>query len=221
MSASSDSEPRTSHGTPTRLDQFLRFPPLSLVLLFGPAWIAVTLANALADSLYGLVSALIGPLLDRLNALPAPLAATLGGDYGIVAMLPFLLLYALPTILAFTVLIETYKTTGLAERLSANLHGWLRPFGLGGHDLVRVVMGFGCNVPAIAATRSCTTCSGCVRLRDLLRLRLLLSATRHTRRIRGVWSHLARPSLPRTARSHDPNLPALDHACSATQSSQR
>ncbi len=141
------------------LERIVGFAPLSLFLLFGPAWVAVTQANALADRFYDSVGALLDPLLGWLNALPAPLAATLGGDYGVVAMFPFLLLYALPTILIFTGLISVYKSTGLIDRLSYGLHPWLKPFGLGGRDLVRVVMGFGCNVPAVVATRSCNSCS--------------------------------------------------------------
>ena len=47
----------------------------------------------------------------------------------------------------------------MIDLLSYGLHAWLKPFGLGGRDLVRVVMGFGCNVPAIVATRSCSSCS--------------------------------------------------------------
>ncbi|MEM8868707.1 MAG: nucleoside recognition domain-containing protein [Verrucomicrobiota bacterium] len=140
-------------------ERALHFAPLSLLLLFGPAWFAVMQANALADRFYDSLDASLGPLLDWFNALPAPLAAILGGDYGVFAMLPFLLLYALPTIIVFAGLIEIFKTTGLIERLSYALHPWLRPFGLGGRDLVRVVMGFGCNVPAVVATRSCASCS--------------------------------------------------------------
>ena len=141
------------------LERLLSFAPLSLLLLFAPACYAVIQANALADALYGIVSKTFEPLLACLHLLPAPLAATLGGDYGVFAMLPFLLLYALPTIITFTVLIEIYKTSGLIDRLSSALYPWLRPFGLAGRDLVRVVMGFGCNVPAVVATRSCSSCS--------------------------------------------------------------
>ena len=141
------------------LEGALSFAPLSLLLLFAPACYAVIQANAFADALYGTVSKTFEPLLAWLHLLPAPLAATLGGDYGVFAMLPFLLLYALPTIITFTVLIEIYKTTGLIDRLSSALYPWLRPFGLAGRDLVRVVMGFGCNVPAVVATRSCSSCS--------------------------------------------------------------
>jgi len=149
--------PRPSLGL--ALEKTVGFAPLSLLLLFGPAWIAVTQANALADRWFDLVGALLEPLLSWLNALPAPLAATLGRDYGVVAMFPFLLLYALPTILIFSGMIAIYKSTGLIDRLSYGLHPWLRPFGLGGRDLVRVVMGFGCNVPAVVSTRSCSGCS--------------------------------------------------------------
>ena len=142
-----------------KLERVVGFAPVSFLLLFGPAWIAVTQANALADYLYGSVRALMEPCMNWLAGLPAPLVASLAGDYGVVAMFPFLLLYALPTILVFTGLIAIYKSTGLIDRLSHGLHPWLRPFGLGGRDLVRVVMGFGCNVPAVVATRSCSSCS--------------------------------------------------------------
>lgn len=142
------------------MERVMGFMPLSLLLLFGPALIAVTQANAFADRFYDSVGTLLGPVVGWLNdTLPAPLAAMLGGDYGVVTMFPFLLLYALPTILIFSVLIAIYKSSGLIDRLSYSLHSWLKPFGLGGRDLVRVVMGLGCNVPAVHATRSCPSCS--------------------------------------------------------------
>ena len=145
----------------TSLESLLELPPVSLLLLFAPAWIAVTHANLLADQLYESLYKIVEKPLQWINTLPAPLSSMLGGDYGVVAMFPFLLLYALPTIFIFTLLISIYKTTGLIDRLSQGLHRWLRPFALSGRDLVRVVMGFGCNVPAILATRSCCSHSRC------------------------------------------------------------
>lgn len=144
-----------------KIEKALEFAPLSLLLLFGPAWIAVTQANSLADRFYDTVGSVLNPLLSWLESLPGPLSATLGGDYGVVAMFPFLLLYALPTILIFTGLVAIYKSTGLIDHLSYGLHPWLKPFGLGGRDLVRIVMGFGCNVPAVIATRSCSSSTRC------------------------------------------------------------
>ena len=139
--------------------QALGFSPVSLLLLLGPAWLAVTQANNLANKLYDPLMNRLQASLAWLNELPSAWPALLAGDYGIVAMLPFLVLYALPTIVIFSGLLAVYKYTGLIDHLSYGLHSWLKPFGLGGRDLVRIVMGFGCNVPAIVATRSCSSCS--------------------------------------------------------------
>ena len=98
-------------------------------------------------------------MLARIAEWPGLPAALFGGDYGLVAMFPFLILYAAPTILVFSAILAIYKSSGLIDRLSVALHPWLRPFGIGGRDLVRVVMGFGCNVPAVIASRACHTCS--------------------------------------------------------------
>ncbi len=43
--------------------------------------------------------------------------------------------------------------------MNAALHPWSKCIGLSGRDLVRVVMGFGCNVPAVIGTRACSCCS--------------------------------------------------------------
>jgi Fe2+ transport system protein B len=134
-------------------------PFVALNLLLVPAWIAVQNANSFADRLYTPVADFLNPLLDRIAAFPVPLNHVLGGSYGFVAMLPFLVLYALPTVLAFAIILGAYKASGLIDRLTVSLHPIIRPFGLAGRDLVRVVMGFGCNVPAIISTRSCSNIS--------------------------------------------------------------
>jgi len=134
-------------------------PLAAAFLLLLPTVIAVTQANRFADWLAHPLTAGIAPFQNWIERAPPPVAALFAGDYGLVAMFPFLLLYALPTILIFSTLLALYKSTGLINRLSLTLHPWLRPFGLGGRDLVRVVMGFGCNVPAVIASRSCASCS--------------------------------------------------------------
>jgi len=144
--------------------RFLSFPLASLALLFAPSWIALNQANALADRLFGPLESVLARLLESLAGLPTPVAEMLGGDYGVVAMLPFLLLYALPTIVFFSLLIAVYKSTGLMDRIAQSLHPYLRPFGLGARELTRVIMGFGCNVPAVVSTRACSACnrSACI-----------------------------------------------------------
>lgn len=141
------------------LERMVSQPLVALLLLFLPAGVAVVNANRFADWLYDPLSTRLAPLLERIAAWPQPLNALFGGDYGLVSMFPFLLLYAAPTIVVFAAILATFKSTGLIDRISVALHPWLRPFGIGGRDLVRVVMGFGCNVPAVIATRACSGCS--------------------------------------------------------------
>ncbi len=129
---------------------------ISIVLLFLPAWIAVQFAIFGADYLYDTVYNFLTPLLDTVNAFPAPLNYLLGMDYGIISMFPFLVLYALPTIFLFAVMLSLYKTSGLIDRITVSIHPLIIPFGLTGRDVVRVIMGYGCNVPAVINTRTCS-----------------------------------------------------------------
>lgn len=131
------------------------------LLLLLPAWIAVQLAIGLADALSQPLEALLGMAIESLFSLPEPLHSMLAGPYGALTMLPFLLLYALPTLMIFVALVWVLRDTGLLVRISALLDPWLQRFGLGSQSLVPVVMGFGCNVPAIIQTRSCSGCERC------------------------------------------------------------
>jgi Fe2+ transport system protein B len=131
----------------------------ALLLLVLPAFAAVQAAVAFADRVSVPLQAWLDPLLARLNALPSLLAALLAGSYGLAAMLPFLFLYALPTAVVFGVLSQAYAQAGLLERLSAEVHPWTVRLGLEGKDLVTVLMGFGCNVPAIHQAKACHQCT--------------------------------------------------------------
>jgi len=134
-------------------------PLIAVMLLFLPAAFAIVYTNSFADWLYGPLSKALEPGLAAIAKWPALPAALVGGDYGLLAMFPFLVLYAVPAIVVFSVITAVYKSSGLIDRVSYALHPWLRPFGIGGRDVVRVVMGFGCNVPAIVSSRSCHSCS--------------------------------------------------------------
>lgn len=143
----------------TVLEHPLFGPLVSIALLLLPAAAAVHFANAAAAELSPRVSSLLEPAVQLANDLPGPLAAVLGGDYGLLSMGPFLFVWAGPTILIFAVFMAVYKKSGLVTRITASLHPHLRRVGLTGRDLVRVVMGFGCNVPAVTSTRGCSDCT--------------------------------------------------------------
>ncbi len=134
-------------------------PLVAVALLFAPAAVAVWAANTVAARVDPRVTRLLEPATSWLAGLPSPLADVLTGDYGLVTMGPLLLVWALPTVLLYSLVLAAYQTSGLAERLSASVHRLVRPLGLAGRDIVRVLMGYGCNVPAVVGTRSCSGCS--------------------------------------------------------------
>ena len=141
------------------VNKLLAYPLAALTTLLAPPIIAVLLANTIADNLNATVSHAMGPILGQINSLPQPINYILGENYGIISMLPFLFLYALPTVLIFSAIFSFYTKTGSLNRASNSLNNLFIPFGVGGHDIIRVIMGFGCNVPAVIATRSCSVCT--------------------------------------------------------------
>jgi len=94
-----------------------------------------------------------------LSQLPIWLREILIGQYGLITMGPLLFIWAMPTVVLYALFLGAYKASGLVERITITLDPLLRPFGLSGRDLVRVIMGFGCNVPAVISTRACSSCS--------------------------------------------------------------
>ena len=134
-------------------------PLLAFFILILPALGAVLTANAFANALNTPLHTVLAPLLRWSSTQPIWIDQLLGGSYGFIAMFPFLLLYALPTVSIFSLLLSLLKTSGLVDRLTIALEKVLHPVGLSGRDLVRVVMGFGCNVPAVINTRACSGCS--------------------------------------------------------------
>ena len=141
------------------LDHALAGPAVAVALLILPALIAVLGANQAAAWLDTLVAASTAPLVERAGGWPGPLGAVVAGDYGMLSMGPLLLVWAVPTVVVYSVLIAIYKTSGLADRIGMALHPLMRPIGLHGRDVTQVLMGFGCNVPAIVSTQSCSVCT--------------------------------------------------------------
>ncbi|HWL07594.1 MAG TPA: nucleoside recognition domain-containing protein [Planctomicrobium sp.] len=140
-------------------------PILAVLLLLLPVLATVFGANRLADLIHPPVAAAVQPVIEWVN-LHAPswlrliLTTEQGGfGYGLLNMGPFLLVWALPTVLLFSLILGIYKSSGLVERINVTLHPYVRPFGLSGRDVVRIMMGLGCNVPAVVSTRACSSCS--------------------------------------------------------------
>jgi ferrous iron transport protein B len=140
----------------TVLDHRHLGPPIGLALLLGPPVAAVWAAVVAAAVVEPHVETLLGPAAAAAGALPWPLADVVAGDYGLLTMGPLLLVWALPVVLVLALLLGVGKASGLLDRLTTAVHPLVRPVGLTGRDLVRVVAGYGCNVPAVISTRSCS-----------------------------------------------------------------
>ncbi|MEB3336537.1 MAG: GTPase [Leptolyngbyaceae bacterium] len=132
---------------------------LAIALLLLPAVLAVGIANSFAAIVDPLVQGLIQPTVAALSGLGSFPKEILIGRYGLITMGPLLWVWTVPTVILYALFLGAYKASGLVERITIAIHSLLRPFGLSGRDLVRVLMGFGCNVPAVISTRACSSCS--------------------------------------------------------------
>jgi ferrous iron transport protein B len=127
-----------------------------MLLLLAPAVMAVWCANHFADWLDPSIESLSQFLVNWLAKVPSPAKDILIGRYGLLTMGPLLFVWAVPTVLLYALVVGTYKASGLLDRITVALHPAMRPLGITGRDLVRIVMGFGCNVPAVINSRSCS-----------------------------------------------------------------
>lgn len=144
---------------PTLLEHRYLGPVLAVFLLLLPAIAAVWAANTFADLFDPAFQSLVEPLAKWLGRLPSPAGEVFAGRYGLVTMGPLLFVWTVPTVVLYALFLGVYKASGLIDRITAAIHPLIRPFGLSGRDLVRVIMGFGCNVPAVISTRACSSCS--------------------------------------------------------------
>lgn len=150
---------------PGLMDHRILGPTVAIALVLIPALATIYGANRLADRLHAPVNDAVAPVIRYVDAhFPEWARVVLTSTqsdfgYGLLNMGPFLIVWALPTVLLFSLILGFYKNTGLIERINGALHPLVRPLGLSGRDLVRVMMGFGCNVPAVISTRACSGCS--------------------------------------------------------------
>ncbi|RKJ39800.1 ferrous iron transporter B, partial [Butyricicoccus sp. 1XD8-22] len=92
-------------------------------------------------------------------SLPHILNTLLLGDYGLISLGTYSFVWAFPVVVLFSLTVAITEESGLKDRITDALDATMHKFGLTGQDLVPIISGFGCNVVAIEATRSCNICS--------------------------------------------------------------
>lgn len=158
-----------THGSQEHTDQFTRnttdtidrwalHPVLGMPIFLGIMYLvfalSITVGNAFLDFFDLGAQALFvdGPsaLLHSINApqwLIAFLAQGIGGGVQVVATF-------IPVIGALFLLLSIMEETGYMQRAALIMDSFMRRLGLSGQAFIPLVVGFGCNIPAVLASRT-------------------------------------------------------------------
>lgn len=80
------------------------------------------------------------------------------GEYGIFRIgFEWIVALVLPYVILFQVQFAFLEDAGILPRMAVLFDGVMRRLGVQGGSLIQMFLGFGCAVPAIIATRACTT----------------------------------------------------------------
>lgn len=137
-----------------KLDRLLLNPqvgiPAFLVMLFGVFALTFLLGNPLAEGIERIIGVLGAWMIGVLGTASPLLASFLtdGVLAGVGAVLTFL-----PQIAILFLALVAMEDSGAMARAAYLLEGWMSKLGLHGKSVIPMVLGFGCAVPAIMATR--------------------------------------------------------------------
>lgn len=102
---------------------------------------------------------ILEPLYNITSGLWKPLQTVILGDYGIISLGLYSFIWAFPVVLLIGISVALTEESGLKDRITDSLDGWMRKIGLNGKDLIPVLSGFGCNVVAVFQSRTCGSCT--------------------------------------------------------------
>ncbi len=139
-------------GVREKVDRFIIHPLGGLVLVLGSLLLTFYLAFFLGNLIASLVEAPFAGVRADIQTLSPGIGAALllGAFEGVVAGAGIVLPYLVPLL----VLLAIFEDTGLLPRIAFMVDGVLHRVGLHGSSVVPLILGFGCNVPAIMATRA-------------------------------------------------------------------
>ena len=149
-------EPRASISD--RVDRVVTAPVLGPVIFLGVMWLVFQITTTVAAPLQDLLDGLFaGPVSDGATWLLGSLG--LGGSWveglvvdGLIAGVGMLLTFV-PLMTLMFVLLALLEDSGYLARAAVVTDRLMRAIGLPGRAFLPLIVGFGCNVPAISATR--------------------------------------------------------------------
>lgn len=147
--------PRLSDNLTTRLDSFMLHPWLGLPIFFGVMYLLFQAIFFFGQPLQVGVNELFGWMREAaiaplLSSLPLAMQGMLlDGVYnGIATVAAFV-----PLIVLFFLFMAIVEDTGYLSRAAFLMDALMARMGLDGRSFVMLLMGFGCNVPALMGTR--------------------------------------------------------------------
>jgi ferrous iron transport protein B len=148
-------EPPISHGRlTTRLDRVLTHPIwgtlVMLLLLGGVFWLTYSVGSPIQSWLASLVSLLASSVRGWLSFAPKWVTELVAG--GVLGGLGMVLTF-LPILVIFYTVLGFLEDTGYLARIAFLADRWMHQIGLHGKSFLPLLLGFGCNVPAVLGTR--------------------------------------------------------------------
>jgi ferrous iron transport protein B len=139
-------------GLRERIDRIITNPFGGFVTVVASLALTFYLAVFLGDKVSGMIEAPLNVLRRAIHSLGSSLPAALlsGLADGVVAGAGIVLPYLVPLLL----LLAIYEDSGILPRIAFMVDGLLHRVGLHGKSVVPLILGFGCNVPAVMATRN-------------------------------------------------------------------
>ncbi|MGD9962626.1 MAG: ferrous iron transport protein B [Thermoplasmata archaeon] len=127
--------------------------PILIAVLASVFLVLVFAGGALEGFLVGAYTDTVrGPFEDFKDGLPNDIAK--GAAEGVYLSVEAMLALVIPYILVFYIMLALLEDTGYLVRVVSLLDGVMHRLGLHGRAVIPIVVGFGCNVPAILATRA-------------------------------------------------------------------
>ncbi|MBN2297527.1 MAG: ferrous iron transport protein B [Deltaproteobacteria bacterium] len=134
-----------------RIDHFIINPAGGFTAIIGLLLFMFYTSFKLGDIISGLIEAPLDALGQSVRGMAGGLASIMmSGLYdGMVAGAGIVLPYLIPLLILMAIL----EDSGLLPRIAFMVDGLLHRFGLHGKSAVPIILGYGCNVPAIMAAR--------------------------------------------------------------------
>ncbi|SMP07238.1 ferrous iron transport protein B [Desulfurobacterium pacificum] len=139
-----------------RIDKIVTNPLTGIPIFFLIMWLVFKLTFSISAPFTDLIDYFFGQFLPDLvetkfNFLPHFLISLL--DDGVFAGVGAVLMF-LPILSVLFFLMSILEDTGYMARAAALWDNFMKLFGLSGASVIPMILGFGCNVPAVYATRA-------------------------------------------------------------------